>query len=82
MDAAYFWQKAGTCLRLAQMLSAANPGRLTLLEMAEVFERRARGSRREFVFANADEIGTIFPPLVTSVSRLRRKARGTEDRGR
>ena len=42
MDAAYFWQKAATCLRLAQTLSSTNPGRLSLLEMAEGFERRAR----------------------------------------
>ena len=42
MDAAYFWQKAATCLRLAQTLSSANPGRLSLLEMAEAFERRAK----------------------------------------
>ena len=42
MDAAYFWQKAATCLRLEQMLSSANPGRLSLLEMAEAFERRAK----------------------------------------
>jgi hypothetical protein len=42
MDAAYFWQKAATCLRLAQTLSSTNPGRLSLLEMAEAFVRRAR----------------------------------------
>jgi hypothetical protein len=42
MDAAYFWQKAATCLRLAQTLSADNPGRLSLLEMAVGFERRAK----------------------------------------
>ena len=42
MDAAYFWQKAATCLRLAQALSETNPGRFALLEMAESFERRAR----------------------------------------
>ncbi len=42
MDAAYFWQKAATCLRLAQTLSSSNPGRLSLLEMADGFERRAR----------------------------------------
>jgi hypothetical protein len=42
MDAAYFWQKAATCLRLAQTLSSANPGRWSLLEMAEGFERRAK----------------------------------------
>jgi hypothetical protein len=42
MDAAYYWQKAATCLRLAQTLSADNPGRLSLLEMAVGFERRAK----------------------------------------
>jgi hypothetical protein len=42
MDATYFWQKAATCLRLAQTLSADNPGRLSLLEMAVGFERRAK----------------------------------------
>jgi len=42
MDAAYFWQKAATCLRLAQTLSADNPGRISLLEMAVGFERRAK----------------------------------------
>jgi hypothetical protein len=42
MDAAYCWQKAATCLRLAQTLSADNPGRLSLLEMAVGFERRAK----------------------------------------
>jgi hypothetical protein len=42
MDAAYLWQKAATCLRLAQTLSLSNPGRLALLEMADKFERRAR----------------------------------------
>jgi hypothetical protein len=42
MDAAYLWQKAATCLRLAQTLSSSNPGRFALLEMADGFERRAR----------------------------------------
>jgi hypothetical protein len=42
MDAAYCWQKAATCLRLAQTLSVDNPGRLSLLEMAVGFERRAK----------------------------------------
>jgi hypothetical protein len=42
MDAAYLWQKAATCLQLAQTLSLSNPGRLALLEMADGFERRAR----------------------------------------
>jgi hypothetical protein len=42
MDAAYLWQKAATCLRLAQTLTPSNPGRFALLEMAEGFERRAR----------------------------------------
>jgi hypothetical protein len=42
MDAAYFWQKAATCLRLAQTLSSSNPGRVALLDMAQSFERRAR----------------------------------------
>jgi hypothetical protein len=42
MDAAYFWQKAATCLRLAQTLSLNNPGRISLLEMAQAFERRAK----------------------------------------
>ncbi len=48
MDAAYFWQKAATCLRLAQTLSSANPGRLSLLEMAEAFERRAKELEARF----------------------------------
>jgi hypothetical protein len=42
MDAAYFWQKAATCLRLAQTLTLNNPGRVPLLEMAQAFERRAK----------------------------------------
>jgi hypothetical protein len=42
MDAAYFWKKAATCLRLAHTLGLDNPGRLALLEMADGFERRAR----------------------------------------
>jgi hypothetical protein len=42
MDSAYLWQKAATCLRLAQALSLSNPGRVALLEMAEGFERRAK----------------------------------------
>jgi hypothetical protein len=42
MDAADLWQKAATCLRLAQTLSPSNPGRFALLEMAAGFERRAR----------------------------------------
>jgi hypothetical protein len=42
MDAAYFWQKAATCLRLAQTLSSSNPGRVALLDMAQGFERRAK----------------------------------------
>lgn len=42
MDSAHLWQKAATCLRLAQTLSLSNPGRVALLEMAEGFERRAK----------------------------------------
>lgn len=42
MESAPLWQKAATCLRLAQTLSVSNPGRLALLEMAEGFERRAK----------------------------------------
>jgi hypothetical protein len=42
MDAAYLWQKAAICLRLAQILSLSNPGRFALLEMAQGFARRAR----------------------------------------
>jgi hypothetical protein len=42
MDVAHCWQKAATCLRLAQTLSADNPGRISLLEMAVGFERRAK----------------------------------------
>jgi hypothetical protein len=42
MDSTYLWQKAATCLRLAQTLSLSNPGRFALLEMAEGFERRAK----------------------------------------
>jgi len=42
MDATYYWQKAAICLRLAQTLSADNPGRLSLIEMGVGFERRAK----------------------------------------
>jgi len=54
MDAAYFRQKAATCLRLAQTLSADNPGRISLLEMAVGFERRAK------------ELQAALPPPMTS----------------
>jgi len=42
MESASLWQKAATCLRLAQTLSMSNPGRSALLEMADGFERRAK----------------------------------------
>jgi hypothetical protein len=42
MESASLWQKAATCLRLAQTLSLSNPGRAALLEMADGFERRAK----------------------------------------
>jgi hypothetical protein len=42
MESASLWQKAVTCLRLAQTLSLSNPGRVALLEMADGFERRAK----------------------------------------
>jgi hypothetical protein len=44
MDAAYFREKAATCLRLARGLSWNNPARSALLDLAEDFDRRARGS--------------------------------------
>jgi hypothetical protein len=42
MDAAYFREKAETCLRLAKGLSWNNPARDKLMELAEEFERQAR----------------------------------------
>jgi len=41
MDAAYFREKAETCLRLAKGLSWNNPAQDKLMELAEEFERQA-----------------------------------------
>jgi hypothetical protein len=41
LDAAYFRDKAETCLRLATGLSWNNPARDKLMELAEDFERQA-----------------------------------------
>lgn len=41
MDAAYFREKAETCLRLAKGLSWNNPARGKLMELAEEFKRQA-----------------------------------------
>ena len=41
VDAAYCREKAALCLRLAQGLRWNNPGRDSLLELAEDFNRRA-----------------------------------------
>jgi hypothetical protein len=41
MDAAYFREKAETCLRLAKGLSWNNPARLKLMELADDFRREA-----------------------------------------
>jgi hypothetical protein len=42
LDAAYFRDKAETCLRLAHGLSWNNPAREKLMELAEDFERQAK----------------------------------------
>jgi hypothetical protein len=42
LDAAYFRDKAETCLRLAHGLSWNNPARPKLMELAEDFERQAK----------------------------------------
>jgi len=42
LDAAYFRDKAETCLRLAHGLSWNNPARGKLMELAEDFERQAK----------------------------------------
>ena len=42
LDAAYFRDKAETCLRLANGLSWNNPARAKLMELAEDFERQAK----------------------------------------
>jgi hypothetical protein len=42
LDAAYFRDKAETCLRLADGLSWNNPARGKLMELAEDFERQAK----------------------------------------
>jgi hypothetical protein len=42
LDAAYFRDKAETCLRLANGLSWNNPARGKLMELAEDFERQAK----------------------------------------
>jgi hypothetical protein len=44
MDAEYFREKAATCLRLASGLSWNNPARSALLDLAQDFDRRARGT--------------------------------------
>ena len=41
MDAAYFRDKAETCLRLAKGLSWNNPARGELMSLAEEFRRQA-----------------------------------------
>jgi hypothetical protein len=41
MDAAYFRDKAETCLRLAKGLSWNNPARGELMDLAEEFQRQA-----------------------------------------
>jgi len=41
MDAAYFRDKAETCLRLAKGLSWNNPARGELMDLAEEFRRQA-----------------------------------------
>jgi hypothetical protein len=41
MDAAYFRDKAETCLRLAKGLSWNNPARGQLMDLAEEFQRQA-----------------------------------------
>jgi hypothetical protein len=61
MDAAYFWQNAATCLRLAQTLSLNNPGKVSLLEMAQAFGRRAKE-----VEAAKIEATRIAPPHAQS----------------
>ena len=58
MDAAYFWQKAATCLRLAQTLSLNNPGRISLLEMAQGF-RAGRSDAGVFVLFVDDVVGAF-----------------------
>jgi hypothetical protein len=58
MDATYFWQKAAICLRLAQTLSADNPGRLSLIDMAVGFERRAKEKEVEAVKSQPAQTST------------------------
>lgn len=41
MDAKYLQEKAALCVRLANGLSANNPGRLQLMDLAEDFRKRA-----------------------------------------
>jgi hypothetical protein len=67
MDAAYFWQKAATCLRLAQTLSSSNPGRFSLLEMAEGFERRAK--ELESALPRATRMKSARPERISGGSR-------------
>jgi hypothetical protein len=69
MDAAYFWQKAATCLRLAQTLSLNNPGRVSLLEMAQAFERRAKEI----------EAGTIEAAKIEATRTAPSRAQGNRD---
>jgi len=44
LDAAYFRDKAETCLRLADGLSWNNPARPKLMELAEDFKRQAKSA--------------------------------------
>jgi hypothetical protein len=41
MDARYFRERAKTCVRLAEELPWNNPGRFSLMDMAENLQRRA-----------------------------------------
>jgi hypothetical protein len=41
MDARYFRERAKTCVRLAEELPWNNPGRYSLMDMAENLQRRA-----------------------------------------
>jgi hypothetical protein len=42
MDAKYLQEQAALCVRLADGLSANNPGRLQLIDLAETFRKRAK----------------------------------------
>jgi hypothetical protein len=41
MDVKYFREKSETCLRVAKGLSLNNPGRFSLMDIAEDFRKRA-----------------------------------------